>query len=70
MARINLLPWREEQRRERQRQFMSSLLMTAILGVVLVFHGVLFSTRKSLINNSEMNWSERNPGTGSPDQEN
>ena len=40
MARINLLPWREEQRRERQRQFMSSLLMTAILGVVLVFLGI------------------------------
>ena len=37
MARINLLPWREEKRRERQRQFMSSLLLTAILGVVLVF---------------------------------
>ena len=37
MARINLLPWREEQRRERQRQFMSTLLMTSILGVVLVF---------------------------------
>jgi len=37
MARINLLPWREEQRRDRQRQFMSTLLMTSILGVVLVF---------------------------------
>jgi type IV pilus assembly protein PilN len=37
MARINLLPWREEQRQERQRQFMMTLLMTAILGVVLVF---------------------------------
>ena len=37
MARINLLPWREEQRRESQRQFMSTLLMTSILGVVLVF---------------------------------
>ena len=37
MARINLLPWREEKRKERQRQFMSSLLLTAILGVVLVF---------------------------------
>ena len=37
MARINLLPWREEQRRERQRHFMSTLLMTSILGVVLVF---------------------------------
>ncbi len=37
MARINLLPWREEQRRERQKKFMVSALMTAILGVVLVF---------------------------------
>ena len=37
MARINLLPWREEKRRDRQRQFMTSLLLTAILGVVLVF---------------------------------
>ena len=37
MARINLLPWREEARRERQRQFMLSMLMTAILGVILVF---------------------------------
>ncbi len=37
MARINLLPWREEQRRDRQRHFMSTLLMTCILGIVLVF---------------------------------
>lgn len=37
MARINLLPWREEQRKERQRQFMSSMLLFAILGVVIVF---------------------------------
>jgi type IV pilus assembly protein PilN len=37
MARINLLPWREEQRRERQRQFLSTLLGTVILGIVLVF---------------------------------
>ena len=37
MARINLLPWREEKRRERQRQFLSTLLMTTILGVLIVF---------------------------------
>ena len=37
MARINLLPWREEKRRERQRQFLSTLLMTVILGVLIVF---------------------------------
>lgn len=46
MARINLLPWREEQRQERQRQFMVTLLMTAILGVVLVFLvGSIFEQR-------------------------
>lgn len=46
MARINLLPWREEQRRERQRHFMSTLLMTSILGVVIVFAaGVVFDQK-------------------------
>lgn len=48
MARINLLPWREEKRRERQRQFMSSLLLTSILGVVLVFlTGFIFDQKIS-----------------------
>jgi type IV pilus assembly protein PilN len=48
MARINLLPWREEQRKERQRQFMSSMLLTAILGVVLVFvTGFIFDQKIS-----------------------
>jgi len=37
MARINLLPWREEQRRDRQRQFLMTLLVTSVLGIVLVF---------------------------------
>ncbi len=37
MPRINLLPWREGLRRERQREFLMSLLMTGVLGVVLVF---------------------------------
>ena len=36
MARINLLPWREEARRERQRQFVYSLIGTLVLGAVLV----------------------------------
>ena len=46
MARINLLPWREELRRERQRQFMISILMTAVLGVILVFAvGLVFNQR-------------------------
>ncbi|MDX1459705.1 MAG: PilN domain-containing protein [Xanthomonadales bacterium] len=51
MARINLLPWREELRRERQRQFMLSLLMTAVLGVILVFLiGFVFDQRISAQN--------------------
>lgn len=46
MARINLLPWREEQRRERQKKFMVSALLTAVLGVVLVFIvGMYFDQR-------------------------
>jgi len=48
MARINLLPWREEKRKERQRQFMSSLLLTAILGIVIVFFtGFVFDQKIS-----------------------
>jgi type IV pilus assembly protein PilN len=48
MARINLLPWREEKRRERQRQFMSSLMLTSILGVVIVFFtGFVFDQKIS-----------------------
>jgi len=46
MARINLLPWREEQRQERQRQFMLSILFSFILGVILVFMiGLVFDQK-------------------------
>ncbi len=46
MARINLLPWREELRQERQRQFLLSTIMTAVLGVVMVFVvGLIFDQR-------------------------
>jgi type IV pilus assembly protein PilN len=48
MARINLLPWREEARRERQRQFMYSLMATLVLGAVLVLiTGMFFDQRIS-----------------------
>jgi type IV pilus assembly protein PilN len=48
MARINLLPWREEARRERQRQFMYSLMGTLALGAILVFIiGLFFDQRIS-----------------------
>ena len=46
MARINLLPWREEQRRERQKQFLTSLMMITIMGVVLVFMGGMIYDQK------------------------
>ena len=42
MARINLLPWREEARRERQRQFLYSLIATLVLGAILVLIVGLF----------------------------
>ena len=48
MARINLLPWREEARRERQRQFMYSLMATLVLGAILVLMiGMFFDQRIS-----------------------
>ena len=37
MARINLLPWREEQRKLRQRKFLSTMMATVILGFIVVF---------------------------------
>ncbi len=37
MAHINLLPWREEQRREQQRQFLTVLGLSAVLmGLILL----------------------------------
>ena len=49
MARINLLPWREEARRERQRQFMYSLLGTLVLGAILVLIiGLFFAQRLNI----------------------
>ena len=37
MARINLLPWRAERRKQRQKEFMTMLGASAILAVVLAF---------------------------------
>jgi len=49
MARINLLPWREEARRERQRQFLYSLMGTLVLGAILVLLvGMFFDRQISL----------------------
>ena len=37
MARINLLPWREERRKARQKEFMTMLALAALAGVVVWF---------------------------------
>lgn len=37
MANINLLPWREELRKQLQRQFISTSIFTVILALILVF---------------------------------
>lgn len=37
MARINLLPWRAERRKQRQKEFMTMLGLTAIAAVALSF---------------------------------
>jgi len=37
MARINLLPWREERRNQRQRQFVYQLIGVIAVGVAVVF---------------------------------
>jgi len=37
MARINLLPWRAERRKQRQKEFMTMLGVAALAGVVLWF---------------------------------
>ncbi|QKK01857.1 MAG: PilN domain-containing protein [Pseudomonadota bacterium] len=37
MARINLLPWRENLRQERQRNFIGALIGTAVLAIAVVF---------------------------------
>ena len=36
MARINLLPWREEQRKEHQRQFLTMLGLSVVLMVLII----------------------------------
>lgn len=37
MARINLLPWREERRAQRRKEFLAMLGLAALAGVVLAF---------------------------------
>lgn len=42
MAKINLLPWREELREERKKQFLAIWGATAVVGVVMIFVADIF----------------------------
>ena len=37
MPRINLLPWRAEQRQERKKQFFMALGLAAVVGIGIVY---------------------------------
>ncbi len=51
MIYINLLPWRERRRAERQKQFYTMAVMAALVGAALVFGGYTFVN--SLIEHQE-----------------
>jgi type IV pilus assembly protein PilN len=46
MARINLLPWRAERRKQRQKEFMAMLGLSALAAVVLSFLLVNYYSRQ------------------------
>ncbi|NQD36292.1 PilN domain-containing protein [Permianibacter sp. IMCC34836] len=52
MAKINLLPWRAEERRERARQFYSMLVLSMILTALLM--GVVHLTYAGMISDQEL----------------
>ncbi|MCG8433587.1 MAG: pilus assembly protein PilN, partial [Gammaproteobacteria bacterium] len=45
MPRINLLPWREEKRKERQQEFFVSLGISAAFGATVVFGALMHVDR-------------------------
>ena len=52
MARINLLPWREEQRQEQQRQFLTMLGLSVVLMVLVIAAVHLQYSRALSVQNS------------------
>jgi type IV pilus assembly protein PilN len=43
MARINLLPWRTERRKQRQKEFLSLLGVTALVALLIAFGAVQYA---------------------------
>ncbi len=56
MMAINLLPWREAQRRERRRQFHALLLLAALAGLALVLLASALNARRLAIQESRNQW--------------
>ena len=54
MATINLLPWRDEYRQEKKREFLSALVLLAIVAAVLSY-GWIAMTKLSIENQQERN---------------
>ena len=42
MAKINLLPWRQERRQQKQKQFYALLGISAVLGLAVAIGGILY----------------------------
>ena len=43
MAKINLLPWREEQRQQKAKEFGIGALLTAVVGAGIVYGGIQYA---------------------------
>jgi len=56
MARINLLPWREEQRKEQQQQFVTILGLSIVLMVLIIVAIHLQFSRSISVQNSRNNF--------------
>ncbi len=54
MANINLLPWRDEFRQEKKREFISILMLLCLLGLLIAYVWVSF-TRASIDNQKSRN---------------
>jgi type IV pilus assembly protein PilN len=54
MPRINLLPWREEERKKRQRDFMVAMAASFVVGVVVVA-GTIFAYAQMISHQQDRN---------------
>jgi len=43
MPRINLLPWREERRQERQQQFLTAVIFSLVVAIALFYAALMYA---------------------------